>query len=402
MQDKQKYKLSIDIGSTKVVGIVYAKKKNNQVQVISKQTLNSKGFKSGNIVNMEDAENCLMNLIYLLETDSKKSFLSVDISISGCGIKSYYIDQKIKIDSHINQENINQLTVSAVKKFNMQEYDLIHSFPIEFTVDNNIVENPINIFCKEFGCKLHIVVAEKHKLKNLANCLAKFNIKIDRFISSSYAAGLSCLSEDAKELGSIIFELGSHTTSFAIFLNNKLVYTNSMPIGSYYITSDISKALSVNLALAEKIKIMYGKINPGNLINQFINFNNFSKNSKEEIDINLTIGDLSQIITPRIEEIIEMIKHKYDELDITHIISKNMYISGGGANLDGIDIAFREHFKYPIQRVRPKLNNEFIKSNYDLQDSVIIGMIMCDNEANKKISSKSLIQKLISWLKNNI
>jgi cell division protein FtsA len=403
MKSTQKYEISIDIGGTKISGIAYKKERNGHIKIFSKQTLNSKGFKSGNIVNMDDAENSVMSVIYALESECKTNFSSADISISGCGIKSYYVDQKIKIDSSVNQENINNLINLAIKKFDIPEYELIHSFPIEFTVDNNVVENPLNIYCKELGCKLHIVVAEKHKLRNVVDCLLKCNIQVNRFISNVYASGLSCLSPDIRKFGGIIFDLGSHTSSFGIFLNNKLIYTNTIPIGGYYITSDISKALSIDFSLAEKIKVIYGKVNPGNLWNQFLNFSNLNKNRKEEIDLHLTLGDLSQIITPRIHEIVEMIKSKYDELDIGYIVSKNIYITGGGSNLDGIDGAFRDYFEYQVNKAKPILNNRSEKSNYDAQDSVLIGMMLCSQEEQiNNIVNKSKIQKFLKWLQNHI
>jgi cell division protein FtsA len=401
MQSNQKYKLSIDIGSTKIAGIAYKKERNGSIRIISKHILHSEGFKAGKIINMQDAENSIINMIYALENDSKTHFLSAEISISGSGIKSYYVNHKIKIDSYVTQDNINNLIAITEKKFNKPEYEVIHSFPIEFTVDNNIVEDPNNIFCNELACKLHIVVAERQNLLNIANCLSKCNIKITRFICSPYAAGLSCLSEDAKEMGSIIFDLGAYSTSFGVFLNKQLIYTSTIPLGSYYITSDISKALGVNLALAEKIKIMYGKVKPGNLVNQFINFQKLLQNSRDEIDLTMTIGELSQIITPRLDEIIEMIKNKYDQLDISHIISKNIYITGGGANLDGVDSAFREYFKYQVNRIKPRLPNEKQSSNYDLQESVLIGMMICEDDVHKSIG-KSFVQKIVNWVKNNI
>ncbi len=402
MDPTQKYKISIDIGGSKIAGIAYKKERNGHIKVFSKQILNSKGFKSGNIINMEDAENSVMSVIYALENDCKTNFSSANISISGCGIKSYYIDQKIKVESNVSQENIDSLISSAIKKFNKPEYEVIHYFPIEFTVDNNVVENPLNMYCKELDCKIHIVVAEKHKLRNLINCLAKCNIRVNKFVSNVYASGLSCLSSDVRKLGGIIFDLGSHSTSFGVFLNNKLIYTSAIPIGGHYISSDISKALSINLNLAEKIKVIYGKVNPGNLWNQFINFGNLSKNLKEEIDLNLTLGDLSHIITPRIDEIIEMIKSKYDELDIGYIVSKNIYITGGGSNLDGIDGAFRDYFKNQINRAKPILNKS-IDSHYDPQDSVLIGMAIYDAEdQSANIANKSRIQKILKWLQNNI
>jgi cell division protein FtsA len=402
MQPSQKYKVSIDIGSTKIAGIVYKIERNGKIKISSKQILNSQGFRYGNIVNMEDAENCLMNLIYLLETESKSSISSINVSVSGCNAKSYYVDQTININNSVTQEDINNLTNLALKKFNIAEYKIIHYFAIEFTVDNSIVENPLNIYCRELGCKFHLVVAQKQKLKNIEDCLAKCNVKIEKFIYSTYASGLACLSEDAREIGSIIFELGSHNTSFAIFLNKRLTYVNSIPFGSHNITLDISKALEINVGLAEKIKIMYGKVKPGNLVNQLINFSNFDKKIKDEIDLNLTIGDLSQIITPRADEIIEMIKSKYDELDISHLISKNIYITGGAANLDGIESAFREHFRYVVTRLKPKLENDLTKLIFDYQDSTIIGMALCSNDNEKKTMTRSMLQKFLNWLKNNI
>jgi cell division protein FtsA len=403
MQGTQKYSVSLDIGSSKIGGIVYKRENNGNIKIISKQILNSSGFKAGNIINMDEAENSIMNMIYALENDSKSTFSSVDVSISGSGVKSYYIDHKIKIDSHVTQDTTYNLISAAIKKFNKAEYEVIQSFPIEFLLDGNIVENPNNMYCHELGCKLHVIVVEKHQIRNIINCLSKCGIKINKFISTAYAAGLACLSDDSKKLGSIIFELGAHTTSFGIFLNNKLIYTNNISIGSYHITSDISKALSISLTLAEKIKIMYGKVSPGNLMNQLINFSHLMQNKQEDYDLSITIGDLSSIIGPRIDEIIEMIKIKYDEIGIDNLISKHIYVTGGGANLEGIEAAFREHFKYQVHKTKPKLNTDSSKNNYNLQDAVLIGMTKCTYDSNKvKIINKSPIQKLLYWLKANI
>nr|WP_245406882.1 cell division protein FtsA [Orientia tsutsugamushi] len=192
--------VSIDIGSSKIAAVASYVENNGLINVVSQGFYYSSGIKSGIISDFKKAENSVISAIYNLEKDLGKTIKHVTISLSNVCTKSYYTYSKIKIATqYVTKQDIIKLISKALYNFKIQNQEIIHYFPIEFSLDNNnSIQDPIGMHGKELGCRLHLISANSNVLLNIINCLAKCQVEVQEVVLSIYASGLACLTEDEK------------------------------------------------------------------------------------------------------------------------------------------------------------------------------------------------------------
>ena len=251
---------ALDIGSSKISILAAQLYASGDARIGYQGLFHSSGIKSGVIKDYRQAEASIINAIYTLENEIERSINSVSISLSGVGIKSFYIYQKVRLLSgKVSKADVQVLHENALEQFASTGQTVIHYFPIEYTLDkNNSILNPVGMFGDILGCRLHVITADSSQITNILNCFAKCNISIKEIVVGVYASSLAVLTEDEKSLGSVVIDFGSSTTSFAIFVSGELVYTGFIPFGGDNITSDIARILSISIPAAEKLKVLYG------------------------------------------------------------------------------------------------------------------------------------------------
>lgn len=412
MKSKSVDYVALDIGSSKIAAVAAQIDYAGEVRILSQLVHSSDGVKSSNIIDWKNAERSILNAIYALEKDVLTNIKRADVSLSGSGTKSYYSYSKIQIrDVYVSQQDIQFLIKQALDKFHVDGQEVIHYFPIEFILDdNNGIQDPVGMFGKELGCRLHIITAPASMLLNLSSCLSKCHVEVSSFILSSYASALACLTEDEKELGAILIDIGAKTTSFSIFLDKKVIYTGSVPIGSWHITSDIAKALSLTVQSAEKLKVLYGSaIESSSDKNDVIHLEDLDIDSLGQISV-ITVEDLVSIIYPRAEEIFLLIKEDYQKLDLDYLISRKVVLTGGGAALRGMrelaSIIFNKQVR--IATLEPENNSLVYDCNVGIF-STVSGMVENFVAKRKKYyllnpdsAKKGLIKKIFNWIKEYV
>ncbi len=411
MKGKSANYIVFDIGSNKVAAVAANIDKTGESTVIAQVLQHSDGFKAGTVVNLEAAENSIIAAIYSLEKECDKSINQVTISISG-GVKSYYISHTLKLSNQpISKQDIKKLIQKALADFSIKDQEIIHYFPIEFILDNNnIVDNPSGMYAKELSCQIHVIAANSLTLKNLTNCFAKCHIEVAYVILSIYADGLVGLTDDEKETGGIIIDMGSHITSFGMFFEGKLLYVGSVPIGSYHVTSDIAKILSVSMNTAEKLKILYGDVRPDLFNkNESIRISDFEPDNNYNIDLTISTSELAKIIRSRIEETLKLLKKEYDYIAMDHLIAKRIVLTGGGSGLQGIKTIVSEIFQKQARLVKFDYVPGFIDNVNIAIYSTAMGMIKSKALKYKKNSFKpgeqedqGWFRRMFLWFKENI
>ena len=396
--------IALDIGSSKISAMAAYIGKQGEARVNAQLLQHSEGFKSGTIINMGMAENSLIGAIYSLEKDCDKSIKEIAVSLSGAGVKSYYVNHSIKLGNQpITQSDVKKLTNKALSDFKVKGMEIIHYFPIEFMVDGNqAVENPIGLYAKELSGQFHIIAADSTMIMNLTKCLAKCHIEVSDIIVSIYAAGLAVLTADERALGSIIIDFGANTTSYGIFLDGKIVYVNHVPIGGMDITIDIAKTFSISIKEAEKLKILYGVADPGLLL----------KDSVIKLDNGehtITASQLAKIIHPKIKEIAEVIKKQCDSMSMDHLLARQVVITGGGAALGSVRTFVAEIFHKQVRVAKPEIIPGFVENYSTYIHSTVIGMIKSKSLKSPKNSygtgqfeDYGWFKRTVLWLKENI
>lgn len=415
MKTKLSNFVAIDLGSNKLAGIAAYIDKKGEIRVLSQNLHYSEGLKSGIIVDLKAAENSVLSAIYALEKECDKTINQAAISLSGVGTKSYYISYKIKLapNQQISRQDVKKLIQKTILEFKVKDQEIIHYFPIEFVIGaNNVVDDPVGMYGSELGCQLHIVTADSGLLMNLISCLASCQIEVSDVMLGIYASGLACLSEDDKKVGTLIIDIGARTTSFGIFLFGKLIYSGHVPLGSAYVTSDIAKIFSVSLLAAEKLKVLYGSVTPSfSDKNASINMDDIDPDNQYiGGEVVITSSTLSEVIYPRMEEILYMIKDQYTKVITDDMAASRLVLTGGGSALRGIKELANIVFGKQVRISKPSIIPGFIEGYNPGVYSTAIGMIL--NQADKQYNSRNNIdllkeddnwlRKTITWLKENI
>lgn len=400
--------IAIDIGSSKIVGIIANIDKKGQIKIITHKMYNSLGIKAGIITDLKKATNSIIETIFALEKDYDSSVKKVKVALSGVGTKSYYINRSIKLSSQkISKQDIKKLFQKMIAEFNDRNQEVIHYFPIEFVIDNNnLVDNPIGMFGKELSCQLHVITANSGIIMNLVSCLASCQVEISSINLGIYTSALACLSDDEISLGAVIIDIGANVTSFGVFFANKLIYTGHVSIGGMDITHDIAKAFAINISTAEKLKVLYGNAVPSVFDKDMaINIEDIDPENLYHPMPTITTNQLTEIINARVNQTLMLIKSHYDKANVDHLIARRVIVTGGGSSLRGVKELINKIFNKQTRIAKP-IYTEQCKSMYNPNMySSVIGVIKYQSQNNIPFlgpDNQGMFQNIVTWIKNNI
>ncbi|AFE52695.1 cell division protein FtsA [Rickettsia prowazekii str. GvV257] len=411
MKEKISNFVTFDFGSSKIAVIAAYISKKGEIKVASQNLHHSKGIKSGVILDLKNAETSILTAIYALEKDCGKNINKVILSLSGAETKSYYINYTIKINGQtVTQQDIKKLLQKALVEFKFKNQEIIHYFPLEFTLDNNSVENPIGMYGRALSCELHIISARSNLLSNIVQCFAKCHVEVTNITLAIYASAISCLTNDEKNLGVLIIDIGDQTTSCGIFFADKLIYTWHLNIGSFHISLDIAKVFGIDLVTAEKLKILYGNaIIPLFEKDSIINMDDFHVDIPHNLNISLTIYRLAEVISARAEEILSMVKAEYDKATKGQFEVFRVVITGGGSQLRGLKELSNKIFAKQSRIGKPEIIAGFTEDYNPAMYSAAIGMLKIHALKQQKALSHirldeniNFFKKAFDWFKENI
>lgn len=403
--------ITFDIGSSKMAALAASINKQGVAEITSQIIRSSNGFCAGAIKDLKAAEESFISCIYDMESEIDRSINQINLALSGIGTKSFFVNHTIKLGNNpITKGDLKKLIQKAIADFKVNNMDVIHYFPIEYVLDEeNLVENPIGLYGSSLSCQLHIIAANSSFMLNLSKCLARCQVEIKQVVSSVYAAAIATLTTDEKKLGSIIVDLGSHTTSFAVFYEGNCIYVGSVPYGSYHITSDIARVFSIGIAAAEKIKILHGTADAEMIkLNEMIRLEDYEDNNQYETDTAISTKQLTKVINDRLNDIFSQIKTQYDELYMDNLIARRMVITGGGANLHGLVNFLGKKFNKQVRIGKPFNIDKFLENNNSTIYASVMGLVHLEAEkiakrgTNLIDDNSSWMKRTFSWIRENI
>ena len=329
----------IDIGNTKVSSLIGTSAKNNdvQVKVLGFGQHASLGITNGIVTDMKEIANSIAKAVEGAETMAGFPINKVTCSLSGGRPITKVTRGKLKIENG----QVMKSDIAKIQKMNkpklIENYKFLSSSVIKYYIDNNTpVDNPIGIHTDNLIVEISHIYGQKNIIDNISSAIDLCHLSIDKFIICSEASGVSTLIEDERLNGAIVIDLGGNVTSIGVFINNKIIFSDSIPIGGVHITSDIVRGLGTKAEDAEKIKILYGSA----LSNETDEYTKIEvpiiSDEGEIIDQEIPKAMLTAIIKPRIEEIFELVKERLTFLTLSASSINKVILCGGGANLNNV------------------------------------------------------------------
>jgi cell division protein FtsA len=334
MNNKEQYVAAIDIGTTKIVAIVGKKNENGKIEILGLSKALSKGVKRGVVLNIEETVNAIQTTVADVQKRSGIMFSEVFVGIAGQHIKSMknrgYIIRDA-YDDEIQKDEVFKLIEDMHKIHIDIGEEIIHVIPQNFIVDNETgVKSPIGMCGRRLEANFHIVIGQVAAAKNIEKCIRKANLVVKDMILEPLASSDAVLTEDEKEAGVVLVDIGGGTTDVAVYYDNIIRHTAVIPFGGNVVTKDIKEGCAILQRHAEQLKIQYGSalgdIAPEDKV---VSIPGISGREPKEI----SFKSLAYIIQSRMEEIIDAVNFEIQNSGYADKLAAGVVITGGGAML---------------------------------------------------------------------
>lgn len=361
MSKKEQYVAAIDIGTTKIVAIVGKKNENGKIEILGLSKALSKGVKRGVVLNIEETVEAINTTVTDVQQRSGILFSEVFVGIAGQHIKSMKNRGYILRDSwedEIRKEEVFRLIEDMHKIHIDIGEEIIHVIPQNFIVDNETgVKSPIGMCGRRLEANFHIVVGQIAAAKNIEKCIRKSDLTVKDMILEPLASADAVLTEDEREAGVVLVDIGGGTTDVAVYYDNIIRHTAVIPFGGNVITKDIKEGCQILQRHAEMLKIQYGSalgdIAPDDKV---VSIPGIAGREPKEI----SFKSLAYIIQSRMEEIIDAVNFEIQNSGYADKLAAGVVITGGGAMLKHLPQLMK--FKTAMD-VRIGIPNEHLSGN---------------------------------------
>ncbi|MDB4447969.1 cell division protein FtsA [Roseivirga sp.] len=337
----EKIVVGLDIGTTKICAIVGAKNEYGKLEVLGMGKAVSDGVIRGIVTNIDKTVIAIEKAIAEASEQSGIEINVVNVGIAGQHIKSSIHHGSItrdRVDDEITVEDINRLTNDIHKIVMPPGCEIIHVMPQDYIVDyEDGVKDPVGMSGVKLEADFHVITAQTNAIRNINKCVKRANLEIDDLILEPLASSMSVLSDEEKEAGVCLVDIGGGTTDVALFHDSIIRHTSVIPFGGNIITSDIKEGLKVMQNQAELLKTKFGKAiaeeaNP----NEIVSIPGLRNRPPKEI----SIRNLAHIIEARMEEIIELVHAEIITSGFASKLAGGIVITGGGSQLGYIKQLF--------------------------------------------------------------
>ena len=380
MNSKEQIVAAVDIGTTKIVSIVGKKTENGKIEILGLSKAPSNGVKRGVVINIDETVRSIQTTVRDVQQRTGIGFSEAFVGIAGLHITSMknrgYI-MRDSFDNEIREEEVARLKNDMYKINIAPGQQIIHVIPQSFIVDEETgISNPVGMCGKRLEANFHIVIGQIASAQNIGRCMGKANLKVKSLMLEPLASAEAVLTDDEREAGVVLVDIGGGTTDVAVYYDNVIRHTAVIPLGGNVVTSDIKEGCAILQRQAEQLKIQYGSafgdIAPDDKVVSIPGIGN--RDPKE-----ISFKNLAYIIQSRMEEIIECVNFEIQNSGYADKLAAGVVVTGGGAMLKHLPQLMK--FKTAMD-VRIGLPNEHLSGSGRTEInqpmySTAVGLIMC-------------------------
>ncbi|MCF7886536.1 MAG: cell division protein FtsA [Candidatus Marinimicrobia bacterium] len=396
---------TLDIGSSNIKATIAELNNGYKPTIIGSVIGESRGIKNGEIVNMQETSEALKEVTENLKKKTNYDFRECLLTITGTHIKGIdtngLISTSRKNNAGVEEPGI--ITSAHIEKVNQKveensmacplpvDREILHIFPKEYIVDNRRgIISPKDLTGRRLEIKAHLTIYSTTAARNLTRCLKKAGIKVKKIVLHSLASSYSTLSEDEKEHGTILIDLGADTTNIIYYRQGQVHFTGFVPQGGENVTRDIARMLQISSKNAEKLKIEHGYALQ-DLVqnNKILEIKGLSGHASKEI----RKKELAEYIEARMREIFQEAKVQTGKINTPLVNNPPVVLTGGGSLINGCEKLCGEIFHSSCRIAKP-VN---LQGNLDNISSPLFsaatGLIHYANKNSSESKAKELLQK---------
>lgn len=399
--------VGLDIGTSKVVAIVGEVSLEGGLEIVGIGFHASRGLKKGVVVNIESTVQSIQRAIEEAELMAGCEIHSVYAGIAGSHIRSLNSHGIVAIrDGEVNAADVERVIDAARAVAIPADQKILHILPQEFIIDGQEgIREPIGMSGVRLEARVHMVTGAVSAAQNIVKCVRRCGLEVDDVILQQLASSHSVLTEDEKDLGVCLCDIGGGTTDIAIFVNGAIHHSAVIPIAGDQVTNDIAVALRTPTHHAEDIKIKYACA-----LTQLAN-------PEETIEVP-SVGDrqprrlvrqtLAEVVEPRYEELFSLVHAELKRSGFEEMVAAGVVLTGGGSKMEGaIDLA-EEVFHMPVRLGTP----QYIGGLVDVVRNPIyatgVGLLLFGNQAgdalaahNRFENTGSMWDRMKNWFHGN-
>ncbi|KTF67576.1 cell division protein FtsA [Sphingomonas sp. HT-1] len=329
---------ALDVGSSKVSALIAQRSEDGNLVVLGTGQRESRGVKRGYVADMRTTEIAIREAVEQAERIAGFNIEDVWVSFSAGGLVSSIVKLEADLGGHrVEQSDIDDLLRAGQDAIDPQGRMVLHAQPTRYTVDGlGGVKRPLGLHADRLGVDVHVVTTDGSPVRNLDLCVRSAHLEVRSIIAAPVATGLACLTEEERELGVALVEIGAGVTNVSVFAQGVLAGLASIPMGSADITDDIAAAFGTARAWAERTKCFHGSANLS------------PRDNREMIEVTpataeegsegqrITKAALNTVIRQRLERLITDIQKELKRLNFQDPVGRQIVLTGGGAELAGV------------------------------------------------------------------
>ena len=394
----------LDIGSSKTVCLI-ARSEPGTLRVLGAALRESRGLRAGTVVDMNAAEESIRDVVSAAENLADARIQNVLISVncgSPCSVTSRAV---MSLDGAlVTDEILRELLNEGRSRCQKDGHVVIQSMPTSYVVDESMgVRDPSGMYGQRIGVSMHAVAVKPTALTNLRLAVERCHLNVAAALFAPYCSGLSVLTDDEKQLGATLIDMGGGCTSIAVFLEGHLVHADVVPMGGAQVTADLARMLAAPLAAAERAKVLYGAA-LGDLESgaDVVSVPQMGEES-DEADLRVPRSMLTRIIQARLEETFGEVQKRLRDSGYDVAAGRRVVLTGGACQLAGArELAGRVLNKQVrIGRPRPQAGLPASSAGPDYASAIgllMAGATMPPEVLNPELASQASENSTKGWL----
>ncbi|MFC1918597.1 cell division protein FtsA [Chloroflexota bacterium] len=386
---------SIDVGTTKVCTTIAEVNDNDIIRVAGVGITPSNGLHKGLVVNINDARESIRNSVRKAEQASGYKVDSAYIGVTGRHVSSLNNRGVVAItrnDRLVRPDDLKRVLQCAQSVKVPTDRKLLHVIPRNYAVDGQIgIKNPVGMHGFRLDVETHVITAAVASVQNLTKCIRGIGVDIEDMVLEPLASSEAILTDDEKQVGVVMADIGGGTTDIAVFKDGSIWHTAILPVAGYQLTRDVAIGLGLPFDVAEEMKKRYGSVMP------VYEGKADSANPLAEDGHGASYQDLCDIIRARIEEIIRLILLELPRSEYEELVPAGLVFTGGSSNLSGIDVLGREIMRLPVRVGAPSNIDGISDALCDPAYATSVGLLIWGAKQQGKRRSWKLGSFGASW-----
>ena len=407
-REERKLLVGLDIGTSKVVAIVGELSSEDGLEIIGVGSHNSRGLKRGVIVNIESTVQSIQRAVEEAELMSGCEINTVYTGIAGSHVRSLNSHGIVAIrEKEVSGSDVDRVIDAARAVAIPADQQVLHVIPQEFLIDTQEgIREPIGMAGVRLEAKVHLVTGAVSAAQNIVKCVQRCGLNVDDIVLEQLASNYSVLTEDERDLGICLVDIGGGTTDIAVFFDGAIQHTAVIPIAGDQVTNDIAVSLRTPTQYAEEIKIKYACA-----LSQLAN-------TEETIEVP-SVGDrpprrlarqtLAEVVEPRYEELFALVRDELRRSGFLELTAAGVVLTGGSSKMEGAVELAEEVFHMPVRLGVP----QYVQGLADVVRNPIhatgVGLLLYGKEAVQARAPSSglgsgfpsVFDRMRSWFQGN-